>query len=71
MPNGRERAVVAFYGVRGIGSTYYIGYACSHIDMVDEEALWAIVAFTIVVSTVVHGFTAGLAVEHATGGKQG
>lgn len=71
IPSGRERAVVAFYGVRGIGSIYYIGYACSHIDMVDEEALWAIVAFTIVVSTVVHGFTAGLAVEHATGEKQG
>lgn len=70
IPNGRERAVVAFYGVRGIGSIYYIGYACSHVNMADEEALWAIVAFTIVVSTVVHGFTAGFAVEQATGEKQ-
>ena len=71
MPRGRERAVVAFYGVRGIGSIYYIGYACSHVDLVDEAALWATVAFTIVASTVVHGFTAGLAVEHATGEKPG
>jgi sodium/hydrogen antiporter len=71
MPRNRERAVVAFYGVRGIGSIYYIGYACSHIDMVDEAALWATVAFTILASTVVHGFTAGIAVEHATGEKQG
>ncbi len=71
MPQSRERAVVAFYGVRGIGSIYYIGYACSHIDLVDEAALWATVAFTIVASTVVHGFTAGLAVEQATGEKQG
>lgn len=70
LPTRRERAVVAFYGVRGIGSIYYIGYACSHIDMVDEAALWAIVAFTIVVSTIIHGFTAGIAVEHATGEKQ-
>ena len=70
VPRGRERAVIAFYGVRGIGSIYYIGYACSHIDMVDEPALWATVAFTIVASTVFHGFTAGLAVEHATGEKQ-
>ena len=70
MPRNRERAVVAFYGVRGIGSIYYIGYACSHIDMVDEAAMWATVAFTVTASTIVHGFTAGLAVEHATGEKQ-
>ena len=27
MLHGRERAVVAFYGVRGIGSIYYLAYA--------------------------------------------
>ncbi len=60
---GRQRAVVAFYGVRGIGSVYYLAYAGHHIELVDEAALWATVAFTIVLSTVVHGLTAGLAVE--------
>jgi sodium/hydrogen antiporter len=63
----RERAVVAFYGVRGIGSIYYLGYAASHMALVDEAALWAIVAFTIVASTVIHGLTAGFAIERATG----
>lgn len=63
----RERAVIAFYGIRGVGSIYYIAFATSHADMDDKGALWAIVAFTIVVSTVVHGFTAGIAVERATG----
>jgi sodium/hydrogen antiporter len=69
MARSRERAVVAFYGVRGIGSIYYIGYACSHVDMIDEPQLWATVAFTIIASTVIHGFTAGIAVDHATGVK--
>lgn len=67
MGHRRERAVVAFYGVRGIGSIYYVAYAGSHQKLVDEGALWAIVAFTIVISTVIHGFTAGIALERGTG----
>ena len=63
----RERAVVAFYGVRGVGSIYYLAYAGSHMDLVNEAELWAIVVFTIALSTVVHGFTAGFAVDNATG----
>jgi NhaP-type Na+/H+ or K+/H+ antiporter len=63
----RERAVVSFYGIRGIGSVYYLAYAGHHIDLVDEGALWATVAFTILLSTSVHGLSAGVAVERATG----
>lgn len=67
---GRKRLVVSFYGVRGIGSVYYLAYAGHHVQLVNEYALWATVAFTIVLSTVVHGLTAGIAVEQATGEKQ-
>jgi sodium/hydrogen antiporter len=67
--NGRERLVVSFYGVRGIGSVYYLAYAGHHLELVNEYALWAIVAFTIALSTLVHGLTAGIAVERATGEK--
>ena len=59
----RARAVMAFYGVRGIRSIYYLAYAGHHVELVNEGALWATIAFTIVVSTLVHGLTAGLAVE--------
>lgn len=64
----RERIVVAFYGVRGIGSIYYLAYAGSHMQLGNAAQLWAIVTFTILASTIVHGFTAGLAVEKATEG---
>jgi sodium/hydrogen antiporter len=60
---GRERVVVAIYGVRGIGSLYYLGYASTHVDFVDEAQLWALVAFTIFASTVMHGLTATATVE--------
>ncbi|MES2903618.1 MAG: cation:proton antiporter [Pseudomonadota bacterium] len=66
MDNPKERAVIAFYGVRGIGSVYYLAYAGSHAELTNEAELWAIVAFVIMLSTIVHGFTAGLAVETAT-----
>ncbi|HEY0113295.1 MAG TPA: cation:proton antiporter [Allosphingosinicella sp.] len=62
----RERMVVAVFGVRGIGSIYYLGYAAGHLELVNEGQLWATIALTIALSTVVHGLTAGAAVERAT-----
>jgi NhaP-type Na+/H+ or K+/H+ antiporter len=67
---GRERFVVAAFGVRGVGSIYYLSYAGSHLELTNEAQLWAIAGFTILVSTVLHGFTAAIAVERATGEKQ-
>jgi NhaP-type Na+/H+ or K+/H+ antiporter len=63
---GRERLVVAAYGVRGIGSIYYLGYATSHLSFVNEGQLWATIALSILISTVVHGLTAGAAVRRVT-----
>ncbi len=54
----RSRALVAIYGVRGIGSLYYLGYAATHVEFIDEAPVWALVAFTIFASTVIHGLTA-------------
>lgn len=64
--NWRPRAVISFYGVRGIGSIYYLAYAGHHVELVNEGALWAVVAFAIVLSTSIHGLTAGIAVERVT-----
>ena len=66
MDRARERHVIAFYGVRGVGSIYYLAYAGAHAELTNEAELWAIVAFTILLSTIVHGFTSGAAVERAT-----
>ena len=60
---GRARFVVGAYGVRGIGSVYYLGYATSHLDFINVGQLWATIALTILLSTVVHGLTANAAVE--------
>lgn len=62
----KQRGVVAFYGVRGIGSVYYLAYAAGQGDIADMGALWATVVFTILLSTLVHGFSAGTMVEAVT-----
>lgn len=62
----RERMVIAFYGIRGIGSIYYLSFGLAHLDMLNAPQLWAITAFTILLSTIVHGFTAGAALDRAT-----
>ncbi|MBS7669251.1 cation:proton antiporter [Croceicoccus gelatinilyticus] len=62
----KHRGVVAFYGVRGIGSIYYLAYAAGTLQFVNEGDLWAAIAFTILLSTLVHGFSAGTVVHAAT-----
>ena len=53
-----QRRYVAWFGVRGIGSIYYLAYAIEH-GLPEETAarLTAIVLTVIAVSVVVHGVT--------------
>ncbi len=63
----RQRGVIAFFGVRGLGSIYYLAYAGGQIELVNEGTLWATVVFTILLSTLVHGFTAGVTLDRVLG----
>ncbi|MEE1753182.1 cation:proton antiporter domain-containing protein [Streptomyces sp. SP18CS02] len=55
----RERVVTAVFGLRGIGSLYYLAYALGHDDFNGlERQLWAVVAFTVLASVVLHGVSA-------------
>ena len=53
-----EMLAVAFFGVRGVGSLFYLAYAASHEHLPDEGWLWSTVAFTVVASVLLHGATA-------------
>ena len=52
-----ERAVISFFGIRGIGSIYYLAYAMNRADFGRQELLWATIGFVVLVSIVVHGVT--------------
>ncbi|APU39156.1 cation:proton antiporter [Streptomyces sp. NPDC056254] len=56
----RERVVIAAFGIRGIGSMFYLAYALGHSDHFGshEQQLWTVVAFTVMLSVLLHGATA-------------
>lgn len=54
----RERRVTAFFGVRGIGSVYYLAWAAVHGHFPAMDAVWSVVGFTILASVVIHGIAA-------------
>ncbi|OKK17709.1 cation transporter [Streptomyces sp. CB00455] len=56
---GRERWATAFFGIRGIGSFFYLAYALGAADFAAPAAeLWAVVTFTVLLSALVHGVAA-------------
>jgi NhaP-type Na+/H+ or K+/H+ antiporter len=54
----RERWATAFFGVRGVGSLFYLAYATHEADFGDHDLLWSTVGFTVALSVVVHGVAA-------------
>lgn len=52
-----EKLTLAFFGIRGVGSIYYVAYALNHADFPSADRLWAIVALVILLSIVLHGLT--------------
>ncbi|WP_051068889.1 cation:proton antiporter [Cesiribacter andamanensis] len=55
---GSRRLIVSVFGIRGIGSIYYLAYALANYDFGQGETLWGTVLVVIMVSVVVHGFSA-------------
>lgn len=53
-----EKLAISFFGIRGMGSVFYLAFAFHELDFGLEDELWSIVSFTIVCSIVLHGLTA-------------
>lgn len=50
--------MIALFGIRGVGSFYYLAYATTKADFPQAELLWATVGLVVIVSVVVHGVAA-------------
>ena len=53
-----EHWVISLFGIRGVGSFYYLAYATTKADFPQAELLWATVGLVVLVSVVVHGIAA-------------
>lgn len=54
-----ERCVVSVFGIRGIGSFYYLAYALNQADFGQAEVVWTVVSLIVLISVVFHGMSAG------------
>lgn len=52
-----QKYVLSFYGIRGIGSIYYLAYALTAASFANEDKLIDITMITIFISVIVHGLT--------------
>ncbi|WP_240731584.1 hypothetical protein [Hymenobacter radiodurans] len=56
--NVAERSVISFFGIRGIGSIFYLAFALEKAEFPQARELWAILGFTMLVSISLHGVLA-------------
>jgi len=59
----KERLVLSFFGIRGIGSLFYLSWAFMYlkekgIEVLEKDKLYSIVILIVFCSILIHGFTA-------------
>lgn len=59
----RERWTIAVFGVRGIGSLYYLAFALNQADFARTRALWSMVCLVVLLSILLHGVSARQVME--------
>lgn len=50
-----ELAIIAFFGIRGLGSVYYLSYGFNHASFKYEYSLWGTLGLIIAASILIHG----------------
>jgi NhaP-type Na+/H+ or K+/H+ antiporter len=54
-----DRTAISAFGIRGIGTFYYLAYATSQAAFPGADEVWATAALVVIVSVVAHGIAAG------------
>lgn len=54
----REKGTVSFFGIKGVGSFFYLAFALDNASFQYEAEIWAFVAFVVLISILIHGLTA-------------
>ncbi|SFP49375.1 hypothetical protein [Tranquillimonas alkanivorans] len=64
-----SRRKVAFFGIRGMGTIFYVAYGLNAADIPHGGIIWRVVALCILLSIVVHGFASSVVVHEGEGGQ--
>ena len=65
----KEKAVIAFFGIRGLGSFYYLAYALGQAKFAQAEVLWVTVCLVVLMSIVLHGIVVTPVMRHLDQGR--
>ena len=52
-----EKLTLAFFGIRGVGSFYYLAYGLNHMPGSGGERLWSVMGLVVLLSILLHGLT--------------
>lgn len=52
-----EKLAISYFGIRGVGSLYYLSYAHNSEQFSEIDAVWSVVNFTMLVSIFLHGLS--------------
>lgn len=52
-----EKLTLAFFGIRGVGSFYYLAYGINHMPGSGAERLWSLLGLVVLMSILLHGLT--------------
>ena len=67
----KEKLAISFFGIRGIGSFYYIAFALTQIRFNQPRRLWAVVSLIVLMSILFHGLTASRVIRKIEKEKEG
>ncbi|WP_066723838.1 cation:proton antiporter [Sphingomonas pituitosa] len=52
-----EKLTLAFFGIRGVGTIYYLAYGINHMAVGHAERLWGVAGLVVLFSILLHGLT--------------
>lgn len=59
-----EKFVIAFFGIRGLGSVYYLAFGLNHGDFPMQHTLWETLGLIVLGSILIHGLTVTPIMRH-------
>ncbi|PXW75205.1 sodium/proton antiporter (CPA1 family) [Blastomonas natatoria] len=59
-----EKFVIAFFGIRGLGSVYYLAFGLNHGDFPMQHTLWETLGLIVLGSILLHGLTVTPIMQH-------
>lgn len=62
-----EKALICFFGIKGVGSIFYISFAIAQAKFTGIKELWSVASLVILLSILVHGLSASKIFEKVEG----